>query len=113
MPFSFSMEVIPWSTSSLALTGPMPATRMRSLMATLAGYVHGELLRAVPVLIDADGVVVAGVEPLPNLLPWLDRAREDVVPRQGRRTRKCCHLDLRYEKWNYTWAIEMRSRFNP
>ena len=64
MPFSFSMEVIPWSTSSLALTGPMPATRMRSLMATLAGYVHGELLRAVPVLIDADGVVFAGAEPL-------------------------------------------------
>ena len=60
-----------------------------------AGDVQRELLRAVPVLVDADGVVVAGAEPLLDLLPRLDLAVDDVVPRQGGRTRKCGDLILR------------------
>ena len=57
-----------------------------------AGDVQRELLRAVPVLVDADGVVVARVEPHPPLLPRLNLARDDVVPRQDGRTRNCGHL---------------------
>lgn len=53
-----------------------------------AGNAQGELLRAVPVLVDADGVVVAGAEPPLDLLPGLDLARDDVVPGQRRWTRE-------------------------
>ena len=53
-----------------------------------------------PVLVDTDGIVVAGPEALPDLLPWLDLARDDVVPRQRRWTRKRCHL-IKVKKDNY------------
>ena len=68
-----------------------------------AGDAQRELLRAVPVLVDADGVVVAGAQPLPpQLLPRLDGALDDVVPREGGRARNRGNL---LGRWEYFFRV--------
>ena len=76
-----------------------------------AGDAQRELLRAVPVLVDADGVVVAGAQPLPpQLLPRLDGALDDVVPREGGRTRNRGDLLGRWEYFELL-TIMITTRF--